>query len=281
MVINVYKYYNSIELLYSDNQIYICKENYPMYKKLIKLHRGVDNRLDFVVKDKDYKRACVDDIFVKAKFTDPVTKEKVLEKYLTIGSQEGEMFLCIYEGDLVDVPAGFYNMVLQGEDNVIPADPNIIIATPFFTDQLDNISFDVEVTGEGDSTPTATIDEDPTKWTSLNAAEEPRAYYSSAFPGNNIRRHKNSTHTFVIYASGYSGTLQVLGSLDPIPPTDVEEYFQVEVAPGVTDINMCDFTGIEGFTITLNVAWIKFRLVDDPAVLPDDNGTLERLLFRS
>ena len=82
-------------------------------------------------------------------------------------------------------------------------------------------------------------------------------------------------------ASEFTGTLEVLGSLDANPPTDILQYFSIDLAPSVQEINMDAYTGTTAFTIQANLSWVNFKLTYDATLGKDDNGVLEKIVWRS
>lgn len=282
MFFELYSYQNCFEVLYVDGLLCSNKVNYPMNRKeIIKLHRGVDNIVQFNVKNRDYKNQNIDHLSVKAKLTNKQNSELMLEKYLTHGECKGSLNLNIFEGDLIDIPSGFYELVIQGEDNISPTTPDLIVAQPLYNNQSSDIAFDVEVTNQGNANPVPSVELTPKTWIPINAAEEPYSLVSPAISANAIRNHKNSIHTFVLYSTQFTGNLQIFGSLDINPPTDLTQYFEIEITPGSTQINFEDFTGIEPFTIQSNLVWVKFKLVYSTDIEVVDNGCIDKILWRS
>lgn len=283
MFFDAFLYDTSHDLLYIDNRILCCgKENKPMDKRLIKLHKGVDNTVQFKVKDKDYKKVAVEHMTVGARMVNLENDELVLEKYLHPGTCKGLMCLNVLEGDLCDIPAGYYQLILTQEKPTFGNMPESAIHLPFYSDTGDNIFYNVEVTNQGHVAPRPSIEMDPNDWVPLNADREPYITYSSAVPANSIRNHKNSIHTFSFVADNFSGKLSLLGTLDANPPTDINQYFNIDIAPGVQDIEMDQYTGTTAFTIEANLSWVKFKLTYDPDIYNiEDNGTLEKLVWRS
>jgi hypothetical protein len=282
MFVNAYLYEDAYQLLYVGDRLKCCsKENKPMDTRMIKIHKGVDNSVQFTVKDKDYKRIPVDHMNVGAKFVNLENQEVVLEKRLATGTCTGELCLNVLEGDLVNLSVGFYDMVLVQEKPIYGEAPETAKYLPFYTDLADNIVYKVEITNQGYSVPMESVVLDPDTWVPLNAQEEPYTLYSSAVSANAIRNHKNSIHTFSVTATNFSGELVVLGTLDPTPPTDILQYFVVDLGPGISSITMEDYTGTTAFTIQTNLCWVKFKLIYDPDLDIDDNGSISKIEWRS
>jgi hypothetical protein len=252
-----------------------------MDTKLIKLHKGVDNSVQFKVKDKDYKAVAVDHMTVGARLVNQETDEVMVEKYLDGGICKGQMCLTVYEGDLMNVPAGFYTLILTQEKAIYSGNATEAAHLPFYTDQGDNISYKVEVTNQGKATPKASIELTPNEWVPHDASSDPYTVYSPAVPANSIRNHKNSLHTFTIEGDSFTGSLYAYGTLEANPPTEITSYFDIDITDGVQEIVMDDYTGLSAFTLTANLTWVKFKLVYDPDIELEDNGSVKSIIWRS
>lgn len=283
MIIDAYLYCTYNDLLWVDTNPLKSKINAPMNKRLIKLHKGVDNSVKFRVRNEDLKAVDVRNYDVRVKLVNPQNREKVYDKYVCVSQEnKGWMHLCILEGDLVNIPAGFYDMVLQAEDRAnFGNTPDYYSASPFYTNEVDDVTFEVEIVASGDSQPVPSFEVTWNKLTPsyMGSAGNFPSYYTSAIPCNKIRNHLNSIHSFALYGDNFSGKVEVFGSLDMEPSTDISDYFPVFVEGSTPDLNFNKFTGIEAYTVKLNLMWVRFRITPDPEL--EDSGELSKIIWRS
>lgn len=283
MFVDAFSYCRCYQIIFTNGQYVPCLDNTSMKKRTIKLHRGVDNSLYFRILNPDYKAQDVSSLFIKALLYSYETNEKVYEAYLTPTTEKGKLLLQVFEGDLVDIVPGFYQLLLQAEDHSFSNTPGLYAASPFYTDTNDDVSFSVEVVGSPSALPFPTIELDPSTWlpTVLTFDDSQIAYFSSAVSANAIRNHRNSIHTFAIYGNNFSGSIQVMGTLNLDPPEDPIDYFPIQIGNGIDTISYTQFTGIDPFTFKANVTWVKFKLMYLNSIKTDDQGTITKIQWRS
>ena len=278
MIVDTYLYNTCIDILKVDQRLYCRKINRAMNTHNIKIHKGVDNTIHFRVRDTDLKSVSVSDMTVLAKIYNRENNEKVLEKYLKIGDKCGWLALELYEGELVNVQAGHYKLVLL-QENYEDTSVDYYSQTPFYTDQINNIDFDVTITEQGLATPELSIEINSGNITSNYSIGEPVSYYTSALPCNAIKNHLNSVHTFAIYLDNFTGKIELYGTLDFSPPTTLSQYFPVVFNQDLHYVEYDNYTGIDAFSFEANLTWVKFKIIDltDPA----DQGSFQKILWRS
>lgn len=276
MLIDLYRYDNWYSLLY-DNSRFTCANNLtdsrPMNTRLVKIHKGVDNLLKFRVFDSDKKRAKIEHLRIKGTLINKVNRERVLNVYGNLECTRGIFTVTILEGSLIDVPVGFYDFVVTGEEFAVPEHAGEIVSTPFYTDTISNIKLEAEVVDSVDKTPVPTVEIN--EWTSETVEVEgslARMYYSHPIPANRLKNITNGTHTFTVKADNFRGYFYACGSLDHVPPapSDKDKYFPLNLSDyteyakyGDVDDNgkLTVFSGIDPWCIQANVMWIIFYWV--------------------
>lgn len=333
-IINLLNWENRLDLEYIDSQIRSCTvgNNSPLNKVIIKLHKGVDNQVRFRILNPDRKRVSVDHLAIRARLVDAHNKERVLERFADlVPNSKGDARLTIYEGDLINIAPGFYNLVVTGQEALIPNQPapyttyrdntsytagQVVrngstyysarnsfysttfsttdwtrlnglpqidtfsenVNTPFYLDQGGNIIATVEVVDSADVTPFPSVTLLPENWTITNEVGSPKTFTSSAIPGSRIQNHLNAVHSFSARTTAFTGTMELRASLDLQPPSDITNYFPVDITSGSQIITFTNYTGITSHTFEANFMWIKF--IYRPDVSLEDYGTVDKVLFR-
>lgn len=245
----------------------------------IKLHKGVDNQIKFRVMNLDRKPVSVDHLSLRARLVNIETGERVLDRYANLTSVKGYAHLPIFEGDLINIPAGFYHLVITGEEAFVPQlEIGENMQTPFFVDGAQNIIAKVEVVGAADMTPWPSTVLTKDSWTPKYAEGEPLRYFSSAIPAARIKNHLNGIHTFAAYTTGFTGTLQVLATLELQPPDDLNDYFPVDLTTGTNLVTFNNYTGTAAYSFEANFMWLRFVYVQNASI--EDNGTLDKVVLR-
>jgi hypothetical protein len=278
----LYQYENRVDLLYIDNVIRndIRLGNSPMNRQQnIKLHKGVDNQIRFRIMNLDRKPVSVDHLSLRARLVNIETGERVLDRYANLTSVKGYAHLPIFEGDLIQIPPGFYHLVITGEEAFVPQlEIGENMQTPFFIDGAHNIVARVEVVASADPTPwpSTVLTED--NWTIKADAGEPLRYFSSAIPGARLKNHIHGVHTFAAYTTEFTGTLKVLATLELQPPDDLNDYFAVDITSGTNTVVFDNFTGVAAYSFAANFMWIRFVYTVDRSV--EQNGTMDKVVVR-
>ena len=288
-IINLLNWENRLDLQYVDSQIRSCEvtNNTPLNKISIKLHKGVDNQVRFRILNADRKRVSVDHLAIRTRLVDTQTKERVLERWADlVPNSKGDVRLTIYEGDLINIAPGFYSLVVTGQEALVPGETTSDnVNTPFYLDQGGNIVATVEVVDSADVTPNPSVELLPVNWTftglTYGGNETKRNHESSAIAGARVRNHLNAVHSFSVKTTAFTGTLHSFGSLDLQPPSDITNYFPIDITSGSQTITFDDYTGVTSHTFEANFMWIKFVYktgnITDGSV---DYGTVDKVLFR-
>lgn len=281
-IIKLFRYENRLDLMYVDSQIRSCTvtNNSPFNKKIIKMHKGVDNQVRFRVLNPDRKPVSVDHLSIRVRFISNENQERVLDRFADlVPNSKGDVRLTIYEADLVDIAAGFYSMIVTGEEALVPGlTTGENVQTPFFLDNAGDIVATVEILASADVTPRQSVELLPDNWTITNETDAPVTFRSSAIPGARLQNYTNSVHSFSAATTGFTGTLEVRATLDHIPPGDPNDYFRIDITSGTNIITFDDFTGITAHTFDANFMWLIFIYAPD-ASLPE-NGTMDKVLVR-
>ena len=229
----------------------------------------------------------VDHLAIRTRLVDTQTKERVLERWADlVPNSKGDVRLTIYEGDLINIAPGFYSLVVTGQETLVPGEnTSDNVNTPFYLDQGGNIVATIEVMDSADVTPAPSVELLPENWTITGRTQDNigvyRSYESSAIAGARVKNHLNAVHSFSAKTTGFTGTLHLYGSLDLQPPSDITNYFPIDITSGSQVISFDDYTGITSHTFEANFMWIKFvyriGTVTDDSV---DYGTLDKVLFR-
>lgn len=300
MIHKLYLYKRPVELLYLGEGMGCCTlDNRPMNKRLIKLHKGVDNTIPFKVFTQDKKCADVRQMWISATLvtSHQPNREKIFEKPCTVSSK-GDMFeLVVQESDLTEVSPGTYKMIItSGEELSGTAGVGEIIAKPFYTDMDENISLDVEVVESADTTPTPSVEISWDQWTPTGMDDVEQSlsqsapfnlyntgytkYYTGAIAGNRVKNRNNAVHSFSIQGKNLSGRVRVLGTLDDIAQPNPNDYFQLNVTSVEDEIIFDEFTGTEGWTFQGNFTFLKFEFLPDYSK-GDDWGEIVNLIVRT
>lgn len=282
----LYLYDHVRELLMVGDTFCPCKDNGPMIKNTIKAHKGIDNKIIFRALGPDRSPTNIDcDQQVYARIVDPDNRKIVLEKLCRLGPAKGLITLNLDAGDIIDIHAGLYEMVLIRTENFVAGVNDYIVQKALFSDMSDNISMEIEITEQAFKAPAKEVTLTPKDWTPdilVGTMIAPRpCFYSPRIPGGRVQNHKDSVHTFSTYTENFTGVLEVWGSLEesPDPYLNHNRWFKIFPSTMSTDIEFIAYTGTQAWTFSADFMWLKFRYFPSQEVL--DPGVMKKLLVRT
>lgn len=279
----LYTYTDCRELMYINSQLETFEKSHdPMNNKdYIKIHKGIDNNIRFNVADPDYKKASVDHLDVKAVIIDPNTREVVFEKYLE--NVDGcSLYLRALEGEIKDIKKGHYEMVVRGENKSAYVNQQGFAAYEgFYKDHANNITFPVLVSSQGDTYPIPSAETKIEDWLPVYEQNNSQpTYYSPPLPSNLTRNTMNRNHTFAVIGEEAGGIIKVYGTLEASPTMDENLWFQLDVPSSLNnEIKLEDFTGIQAWTFSANLTWVRFQWIPDQN--PPQQGNLKKIQYRN
>lgn len=283
----VYMYDHVRQLTVVGDTFCPCKDNSPMHKNPIKVHKGIDNKVFFRALQPDrvpYDVACNQQVY--ARIIDPDNSTVVLEKLCKLGPAKGIITLELDSGDIARIAAGLYNMVLIRTQDFVVGVPDYYVEMPMFSDMDNNVSMELEITEQAFKAPIPSVTLLPGDWTPdimapLMGAPRP-CFYSSRIPGSRVQNHIDSVHSFSTYTKNFTGILEIWGTLEETPDPYLNHNRWFEIFPTTTmstNIEYIGYTGTQAWTFSANFMWLKFRYFPSTEVL--DPGVLEKLIVRT
>lgn len=282
----LYLYDHVRQLLMVGDTFCPVKDNAPMNKNPILAHKGVDNRIFFRTLGPD--RSVVDvacNQQVYARIIDPENRKVVVERLCRLGPAKGLITLELDAGDLIDVHAGLYEMVLIRTEDFVVNVPNYYIERPLFSDYNNNITMEIEITEQAFKAPNPGVTLYPKDWTPDTTrptfGPPQHCFYSPRIPGSRVQNHKESVHSFSTYTENFTGVLEIWGTLEetPDPYLDSTRWFKIYPSTMSTDIEYIGYTGTQAWTFSANFMWLKFRYFPSTEVL--DPGIMAKLIVRT
>lgn len=282
----VYMYDHVRQLTVVGDTFCPCRDNGPMSKTPIRIHKGIDNKVFFRALQPDrvpYDVACNQQVY--ARVIDPDNRTVVLEKLCKLGPAKGAITLELDSGDIARIAAGLYGMVLIRTQDFVVGVPDYYIEMPMFSDMDNNVSMELEITEQAFKAPIPSVTLLPGDWTPdimapLMGAPRP-CFYSSRIPGSRVQNHIDSVHSFSTYTKNFTGILEIWGTLEetPDPYLNHNRWFEIFPSTMSTSIEYIGYTGTQAWTFSANFLWLKFRYFPSTEVL--DHGSLEKLIVRT
>jgi len=214
-LISVYLYPNKVEA-YTNAFSDWTKERYrKVYNRNLKIYRGVDNRIDFQVRNADEKVQTITGTVIVFSLTNKETGELLLQKDCIVQSnQTGKVYANLLESELRSIEPGQYIYCLHSEIRTPIDSSNYIAASkkPLYIDSQYAVNATIEIYGDvfgevQSSYETVAFEE-------RNAFDltVPSTFYSSTIPANPRLSTPQSVHTFQINMSEFYGQLIIEAS---------------------------------------------------------------------
>lgn len=186
--------------------------------KSIVIYKGVQNHIDFSIRNSDRKPIKLLDKAMTAYVRISDTGELVLKKDLIIIDEyKGLARLVFTQGEMADMEDGryTYGVIYKTED-----EREGVLYSDRSADAIGE--FKLESSVVPDARKSHVITE------FLEESRHPGILHSDRIPGAHLENYVNSLHSYAIYSTGFTGTVTIQGSLDS-GPTDVEQsWFTID-----------------------------------------------------
>lgn len=248
--------------------------NFPMFHFDLKIFRGVDNKIQFDLKDSDRKPVKMFNRTFKCIIVNPFNRELMLTKYLDpIDERKGTYSLKLTPGDIQQWSAGFYNYSITLTDEC--GDESLFYTT-----------LDQDVTGRLELidkpfpafTPSHLITKDD--FIQINFDSNPvtnqNFWITSRFAGDAQKNYNDALHTFSILTNDFTGYFWIEGSLED-NPTATTGWFNISV-DGISDVVYFEHdTKLNVFNFEGNYVWLRFRYQPTPY----QTGSIEKIWLKN
>ncbi len=283
----MYMYDHVWQLLAVGDTFCLCKDNGPMNNSTpLKAHKGIDNKLLFRVLSPDrtpFDVSCDQQVY--GRIIDPENRMVCLEKLCRLGPAKGLITLELNSGDIVDLHAGPYELVLIRTQNFVDNVPGEYIELPLYSDLNDDVVLELEITEQAFKSPLPSKTFLPIDWTPdiVVPVFGPPApcFYTSRIPGGRVLNHKEAVHSFSTLTRNATGILEIWGTLEetPDPYLNDQRWFRIYPSSLSPSIEFIGYTGTQAWSFQANFMWLKFRWFPSQQVL--DPGSIEKLIVRT
>lgn len=259
----LYWYEDTIDLVVTTTALSV--DNRPMNNRKLIAHKGVTNEIFFTIRDRDRKLQNMFSDTLRAYIIQPTTKKRVVSRQIEPTSEVGKVKLVLSEGDLMNLTTGLYTMYITRSVDEIQD-------RPVFTDQNNNIKFDIEISDQVGIDPINTqVNSNFLQSGNTSLGDPANTFVSSAMFGNLDRNFSSAQHTLAVYPDAYTGQVIVQAScMSSTPDSDDASTDWFNVA--LLDINSTSNIAQTSFRVNCN--WV--RIVSNPV-----SGTISQIQLRN
>lgn len=236
-----YLYSNSIDV-YTNLGTWTTARYRKVYQRNLKLYRGVDNRVDFQIRNGEERPQPISNSTVVFNIVGVESNELLVQQNCTVHDAVlGRFFAMIGEAVMEQIQPGHYRYSLYN------VDANGI-KTPMYSDSQYGVTGTVDVIGDAYGGP--------------QPSQEPTNVFTAVDAKPNFNSNA-ALHTFAFYTTDFAGDITIQGSMDDNmgPFVDIDT-----VALDNTPVSYLNVTGV----------WSRLRVKQ----LTDHTGTLDKILYR-
>lgn len=238
-----YKYIKHVVnlMMYAPNRRI---ENMPLDgSDTIQLYKGVDSKIEFVIKDNDRKPVSLIGKTLMTYIINTENKQNVLTRSLDyLDESKGHYELTIYNHELDNWESGYYNIIVTFIDH-------LGIEQNLYNEYGYHINNVIKVNDRILDVCKSSIEQTPIDW--LIGVED--YYYSSVIKGKN-QISVNDIVTMVFDLTGFTGQIEVQGCLDNTIPVNENDWINNVYFEEFDNITIKKYINIYG-----NYQWLRIR----------------------
>lgn len=252
--------------------------NMPVYNVDFVIHKGIDNVIQFYVKNHDRVPVIIDEeVYTGFHFTmiNQESQEKLTRDLQVINTSKGRYSITLLEKDIVDLQEGKYT-------GSVYADKSDGTTEFLYTGEDWNPYFEVTVIDNRKDIFKPSITLDPTTFiSSLERNPETGIYYNKLI-SSMVKSDVTPSQTFSITTEHFIGTIKVQGSLETLPTESDDDWFDIDVK--VVNEDEVQETETYGVTAELNCLWVRVVIIQDSMYdnpCDKDYGKVKEILYRN
>jgi hypothetical protein len=247
---SIYLYPNRLDV-YTNLESWVHERYRRVYNRNLKVYRGVDNRVEFRVKNSDQKPANISSRTFVFRLIVRETQELLIKKDCElVDAINGRIVLNLSENELLDIEPALYQYSLSYEVREDRGDYYVVTdKKPVYVDTQYGANAVIEVLGGVDGEPLPSVEISEFK-RYVDPIPENNFFHSGIIDANAPIVTANSLHTFQLYFTNFTGRVTLQASLskggDPQTWADIASYDYID-------------TNREYINIVGKYSWFRFK----------------------
>ena len=268
-LISVYLYPNKIDVFTNTLAAWQPERYRRVYNRNLKIHRGVDNRIDLQVRNSDQKAQAVTNLYLVFNLVNRESKELILQKDCVIQNVlEGKAYVILSNTELAEIESGFYQYSIVSETRELNGDTHTVSArTPLYIDSQYGAFSPIEITGDVFGEPVDSLRVKDFKNYQPYDPGTTLYYISGIINAQPQYGTPESLHTFQINMTDYIGDITIQGSQSA--GGNPERWVDLETISAMQDPVLYQ-------NITGKFNWFRIKYVPDLS----NTGKVDSVLYR-
>jgi len=264
--------YQSVDLVLTTDGITV--DNRPMNQTKLVVHKGLNNTLQFFVRNRDRVLQNIGTKTLYASVINPNTSRRVVFKPLSLvnSGTTGEARLDLNVGDLTDLTPGIYQIAITESAD------NGATESPLYANQNDRIITDLEVKSSMQYQPAPTQTKSVfTQTQNTDLGDSANTFVTAAMYGNQNKNYRHSKHTIAFYMTDFVGNVTIQGSALETAPTQESDWYGINAQGDFGQIKIpyaSAFSGVDPFNFKINTNWIRVQF-------DVTSGSMDKVLLRN
>lgn len=260
-------YFNLTDSSTGDTNMF----NPPMYNTTIKLYKGIDNTIQFSIRDNDRKAYCLRDKKLFLTIINPQLNTKLQKELWCIDAYKGLYETKILDKEIRDFKSTHYQASviyknLEGEETMLYSSINY---DPVFIIEIEDGFLDVYK---------SSIKLDPENFLHNFYIDKQNGQRYDYYVSSMVKSDETDSHTASITVKDYFlGTITMEGSMDDTPQENSDYDWFVIDTKEYTDENKIKEETFQ-FNKQLNCKWIRFKYTVKSA---NFQGKITEILYRN
>lgn len=271
--ISVYLYPNKLDVFTKSLAEWPAERYRRVYNKNVKVYRGVNNRIDLLVKNADQKPLDVTGYSLVFSLVGRETQELILQKDCSVIDEEtGKFYVILTQSEMFNIESGMYqySVIKEVREDLGNGTHSVTSREPLYIDSQYGMYSTIEV---GPNILGEPVDSKKiiafSKYIPYDVVEPATYYTSSIIDANPNVTTPQSIHTFQFNLTSYTGTLLIQGSVSEGGNPQV--WTDLETLTASTDSIL--YTNITG-----KYNWFRVKHTPDSSLT--DPGTVDSILYR-
>ena len=224
-LIKTYLYPNRVDAFTNAFSEWPTERYRRVYNRNLKIYRGIDNKIEFQVKNSAEKNQDISGSILVFSLVNPDSGELILQKDCTIQSTlTGKVYITLFESDMNNIESGMYQYALHSEIRTYIDTNNYTVQSkkPLYIDSNYGVPGVIEVFGDIFGEPYESfVVREFTEQVDFDHLNTPSTFISSIIEGRSKLTVPQSVHTFQFNLTNFYGTIIIQASQEDGATPDI------------------------------------------------------------